>query len=753
MLGETTLEEISAGPSGRATVVVAGVVEDGRASAPEMTLGTVLSVVWHTPADAHVVVLGDAGVLARIGEAPELAGAGGRVSLVACPPEAGMTSAVNSVLAAVPGGDVAVVMAGVTVSAGWLEGLVRAASGDTTVASSTPLSWGPGGVEIAARIREPEEREPSPANASLEGLEAPGETFGEFAARLRGRALMLAPRIGTIGPYCAYVRRPALAVAGPLAESLSLPGALADLALRLSAVGMLHVAADDVLIDGTPLRGAVRAAGAEMAGSDAVRETFDDDHRGPLQRAIGAGRSLLRPLSVAIDGRALISAYGGTQSYIIDLIRALASDGSFTLSVIVSDDLSELARGVLDELSVEVVSYAQVIDGAPVSDVVHRPQQVFTADDLALLRLVGKRIVIGHQDLIAYHNHAYHQDVERWRSYRRVTRMALAAADQVVFFSEHVLRDALSEELVSSARSHVIGVGAAAEAAPHRAQARKPDGLPDELPFMLCIGADYAHKNRPFAIALLSELRARGWNGRLALAGAHVELGSSAERERALLEHDRDLSAAVIELGPVDGAEQAWLYSHARALLYPTINEGFGLLPLEAAAWGLPCLYAPQASLGEFAREAATLLPWDVSASADAALAVLSDGPERDAHVSRLRSLPVPSWADVAEAFGTVYRQAVSDPPAAAAPRTWQELQREEYVSTLEHDRASLMATAQEYQDAYHAFEGRVAAGLPLIDEGGLLSKTQQRGLMRVASRRGIGPLLLAPFDLIGRSE
>ena len=66
---------------------------------------------------------------------------------------------------------------------------------DTTVASATPLSWGPGGVEIAAGIREPEQREPSAANTSLEEAEPPDETFDEFAARLRSRALMLQPRI------------------------------------------------------------------------------------------------------------------------------------------------------------------------------------------------------------------------------------------------------------------------------------------------------------------------------------------------------------------------------------------------------------------------------------------------------------------------------------------------------------------------------------------------------------------------------
>ncbi len=84
-----------------------------------------------------------------------------------------------------------------------------------------------------------------------------------------------------------------------------------------------------------------------------------------------------------------------------------------------------------------------------------------------------------------------------------------------------------------------------------------------------------------------------------------------------------------------------------------------------------------------------------------------------------------------------VYEHAVAAPPSEAAPRIWQDLDRE--------------TMAQEYQDAYHALEARVATGLPLIDDGGLLNHAQQRGLMRVAARRRLGALLLTPLGLLGR--
>ena len=41
-------------------------------------------------------------------------------------------------------------------------------------------------------------------------------------------------------------------------------------------------------------------------------------------------------------------------------------------------------------------------------------------------------------------------------------------------------------------------------------------------------------------------------------------------------------------------------------MLYPTVQEGFGLVPFEAARAGVPCLFAAQTSLAEvLPREAA----------------------------------------------------------------------------------------------------------------------------------------------------
>jgi glycosyltransferase involved in cell wall biosynthesis len=710
-------------------------------AADASTLASVRSVLEHTDASTTVLTAGSPEVLERLARA--LGEEAGHRAVMGLAVErdtvAGM---LDAALRASTPADVALVLSGVQVPAGWLEGLRGAALSDSTVASATPLSLGAGALEVARDGRSGQTVPLASTDAGGASAEHAGAA-AQAARCVRQGALRLHPRIATIGPGCAYIRRMALELVGPLDESLSLGEALADLALRTTALGMVHVVADDVLVEGA----------AEVAPvENPTHATIAGDEQGPLRRSLDRARTALGGLSVTIDGRALNASAGGTQTYIVELILALARGGEVAVRVLVPPDLSARASDALASVpAVELLTYEEALADPPLSDVVHRPQQVFTPDDLTLLRLVGRRVVIGQQDLVAYHNHSYHCDGDAWRAYRRTTRLALAGADQVVFFSEHARRDALAEDLLPAGRTHVVGIGAEAIESPE-SPGRPPEGLTAEDPFLLCLGADYAHKNRPFAIRLLGALRELGWSGRLVLAGAHVPYGSSRERERELLDENPELSSFVLDLGPIDESAKTWLYGHAGALLYPTLYEGFGLLPVEAARAGLPCLFAAQASLSEVAGGAATLVPWDAAASAAAVLALLNDGAARDAHLQKLRTIPVPGWSEVAQRLVAVYDRALAAPASEAAPRAWQELDRENYILKLEREIEHHMQLAQEYQDAYHSLETRVGTGLPLIDKGGLLTPAQQRGLMRIAGRGRLGALAVSPLGLLGRS-
>ena len=58
-------------------------------------------------------------------------------------------------------------------------------------------------------------------------------------------------------------------------------------------------------------------------------------------------------------------------------------------------------------------------------------------------------------------------------------------------------------------------------------------------------------------------------------------------------------------LGSVSDTQLTWLYTHAEALIFPSLYEGFGLPPLEAMRLGCPVLASNAASIPEVCGDAA----------------------------------------------------------------------------------------------------------------------------------------------------
>jgi glycosyltransferase involved in cell wall biosynthesis len=696
---------------------------------------TAASVLRYSAATVQILIAGlQAGdfemVIEAVADVPEGLPAETRVRFACMShPGSGFARLANQAYASMRG-DAVFVAAGVEVGPEWLERLSSATYSDSTVASASAIGDRAGPLSV------------------LDGVDIRRDALAQPAAArtVIAHAPSARPRIMTAGSHCVYLRRSALERLGGFDERMEdRSEAIAELSMRALSLGMVHIAADDVFVI---CAGARERQPEHQTDLSAPVAGDLNDERSVLRRSLRCARAALNGFTVTIDARALTGGVGGTQTYIAELILALAAKKALRLRVVVAPDLPSLvAERFEQEPALELISYRDAAAGVELSDVVYRPQQVFTADDLSLLQLLGERVIIGQHDLIAYRSPAYHETVENWQRYRRVTRLAMTVADRVLFFSEHAMDDALVEDLVSRERCEVVGEGAD-EQLRQEIDPAPVSGVPLDREFLVCLGTDYGHKNRPFAIMLLQALRERdGWDGILVLAGPHVPYGSSRQEEQALLAEHTDIVDYVFDIGPVGEAEKRWLYERAAAVVYPTTYEGFGLVPFEAAMAGTPCVFAPQASLPELAGpEVAVLVPWDAQRSADAVLPLLRDGAERDRHLRRLRERAERSrWGAVSERLVGSCERALQTPYRAAAPRAWQELERESYIVHLDHE-------ARRNHDAYSALERRVAAGLPLIDErGSLLSRDQQRGLMRIASRKPVGSLLLAPFGLLGR--
>ncbi len=481
-----------------------------------------------------------------------------------------------------------------------------------------------------------------------------------------------------------YVRRTALELVGGFDSAFAL-GGVEEICFSQRCVrsGLSHVLADDVLVLHRGRGAAASSSPWAVVGVERKRTLIDrcQDHptpgeSRPLTRSISCARRALTGLSVVIDARILSRSTTGTEIQVLEVIAALARIEKAHVTAIVPGTLAQPAARKLASLrNISLVHHSEAVAVTRGSaSVVHRPYQINDPGDLTFLASLGERLIVTNQDLIAYRNPSYFEDVEAWDGYRRLTQLTLGVADRVVFFSAHARDDALSEDLVDPNRASVVAIGVdhpiahARPVPPARARA-----LPETAEVMLCIGNDFRHKNRVFALRMLEELQRRhDWTGYLLFAGPSVRYGSSGSEEAELLAVQPRLADFMIDFGAVTDAEKTWLLGRAGLVVYPTMYEGFGLVPFEAAHHGVPCMWAAVTSLREVLPDgAAEITAWDAAQSADRAIELLRDENARERNLAAIRSAGAKfTWESTAVRLLELYGIACDAPalPVSARP-------------------------------------------------------------------------------------
>lgn len=643
------------------------------------------SVLAHTSADVPILICDDASPDPRSAQfVAELAGnskAPHKLIYLRRVRNLGFPENVNGAFTITAPADVIVLNSDCEVADGWLEGLTDAAGVDSRVATATALSNH--GTVVSVPLRSG----PSPTLPA-------GWTLDAAAEAVRSASLRIRPRLPTAIGHCMYIRRAALELVGDFDPAFT-PGygEEVDFSQRCLQAGLAHVLADDVLVlhhGGASLSVNGRPNPVQAEHERLIDQRYPyyhrainnihSDHVGPLARALGVARRALCGTSVVIDARVLDGPMTGTQLQVLEVIAALARTGQVHLTVITPDRPAESVTQTLTALrDVQLVRSETVVrNGLPRADLVHRPYQIASLSDIAFLAPLGERLVITNQDLISFDNPSYFRDAEAWETYRHTTQAALAVADKVVFISAHSRDGAIAEHLVEEHRASVVHNGVdhtVLEAA--RADPAPPAGcdrLPADAEAILCLGTDFRHKNRLFALRLLAELRQKhNWTGYLVLAGPHVHHGSSAADEAAWLEEHPETAKAVLGLPAVSDAGKKWLYDRCSLVLYPTVYEGFGLVPFEAADHDRPCLWAPATALAEvLPPESAAIIPWSIELTAERAIEILRSERARRENVEAIRSASrALTWDRAASDLLRIYGEACDAPatPASAVER------------------------------------------------------------------------------------
>ncbi len=527
--------------------------------------------------------------------------------------------------------DLVVVQSGVVLSPRWLERLRAVAYSDSVCASSSAL------VESAT------------------GDEETGQDGEEDQPSIPFPPALDAPAWGVV-----YIRRDVLNLtAWKLLDDgydLSLLPALEDL---IVVPGVVHRLAHNVVVRSSPTPSRERLPRAAGRNSGDL-----PSHVAPPGMPAG--------VRVMVDGRCLDRPLSGTQVHVLSLLKALSDTDAIALSVLLPHRVHDTVEQYLSTIDTPDGSYTYDRLPETMPAIFHRPYQFSTADELDVCRRIGQRLVLTHQDMILDRTSAYHASLHAWESFRATTASAFRAADQVGFFSRHAAWDAASDGTLHADRINVVPLGVDHPLDSSRSEDRVSESFPDleGTPFLLFVGGALRHKNRLFALQAFDYLtNVLGWTGKLVLAGDHPERGSSIPDEQAYLAGRAADEHAVLDLGRVTDAQKRWLYAHAQLVLFPSLYEGFGLVPFEAASCGTPCVYGWRSSLPEYLpREGGVLEGWELPRSTAAMLELIED-PARAARLvdSICEAGSYLTWARTAAGYLDVYRRALATPPRSSS--------------------------------------------------------------------------------------
>jgi glycosyltransferase involved in cell wall biosynthesis len=385
----------------------------------------------------------------------------------------------------------------------------------------------------------------------------------------------------------------------------------------------------------------------------------------PLGLSMATARAKVRGLRILIDASGLGPIENGTQVQTLALVEALTRrDDVKWVGVGIQGNVPRYAERVLGQPKVRVVKTTELRfpDGMR-ADVLHRPFQPTGGLPWMNWRRSADRVVVTLQDLIAYSVGAYHDVPKVWLGYRRGIQQAVARADGLVVISHDVAGDLRRERLpIVAERTFVVENGT------DHLSGDEPETFPAELlargwsarEFLVVLGANYAHKNRDLAIRTFRKLRETNPSLGLVLAGVSVAEGSSRVLEAIEL---RD-TEGVVTLPDVTSEERNWLLRHASICLYPTANEGFGLVPFEAARFGTPTVFTRVGPLAEVLDGVPVVATsWDPTELAGCCQRLLDDPQLAVEQVTAtLKSGTRYTWDETASRLVRAYRELLAQP-------------------------------------------------------------------------------------------
>ena len=281
--------------------------------------------------------------------------------------------------------------------------------------------------------------------------------------------------------------------------------------------------------------------------------------------------------------------------------------------------------------------------------------QVFDLNQWNKIFIKSYRSVIWQLDNIFFLNSDYGINFEQWNSVVTNMSTSLINVDGVAYLSRFV--EAQMPQIgvdIPQNRSSVIYPGVDDFDISSNSSDTKSSRLDAiDFPFILVLGTSFKHKNRLYVLRIFSEL-SKIWNGKLVFAGPEPITGSSNELESEYINSiGNSFSEKVLDLGRVTEEEKTFLLKNAQVVIFPSITEGFGLIPFEALKHGTPTITSKGGSLNEISPTQGKFLSFtNLDTDLNFIHLMLTDLESRQTQLNAWRELDSKyNWTQTAEIF------------------------------------------------------------------------------------------------------